>query len=546
MTTTNLLITGPIRPNVQYVNHLINRFKMIIKNNTRVFLCCWKDDNIDESMLQNVDHLFIEEEPTDESVFKSITERMIQQRQMHPRLEHWTPRHYKMFYGFRKIVETIDNSSFISDSDVVLRIRTDLYIDHCNVETFNSLLNNINQNVIYNRIRKHPCDWFSISTYNIFKKIWFIKDDAEYNSTIKEIFNPEGIVTYKSQINGINVVDIANTIKLCICREYINEHNNKLQYYDAYNFGAIQDNIGFSDLTTPFTDTQKVNSFLYLQQFMLDKMKKKETFFIGRLSGNECNLSGRMLSNTDIPQSLLNEMLTTAGIQFLSNDDRKHYVRQYTKACRNSSILCIWSGSMFLQAKPFYDLLYKLNNKQSRICAQALEPFLFMEQPQYRFDQVLKNKKVLIITSHKETAKKQLEHHNSIFNKPIFDESSEFYIYKPCQQNGGNHDSNSWIFHFEKMRKELLELQNVFDFDIALLGCGGFGMILSDFIFSEMNKSVMYVGGGLQLYFGIFGNRWRTHPIISKLFNDKWRDVLDEDKPKTISNARVCENNCYW
>ena len=97
------------------------------------------------------------------------------------------------------------------------------------------------------------------------------------------------------------------------------------------------------------------------------------------------------------------------------------------------------------------------------------------------------------------------------------------------------------------MKKELSELSQTFDFDIALVSCGGFGMILSDYIYSKMKKSVLYVGGGLQLYFGIKGNRWNSHPIISKLFNDKWTNVLEEDKPPTLAkNPRLCENSCYW
>jgi len=57
----------------------------------------------------------------------------------------------------------------------------------------------------------------------------------------------------------------------------------------------------------------------------------------------------------------------------------------------------------------------------------------------------------------------------------------------------------------------------------------------------------MYVGGGLQLYFGIIGNRWRRHPIISKMSNNYWTDVLEEDKPKTLKqNPRLCEGSCYW
>lgn len=97
------------------------------------------------------------------------------------------------------------------------------------------------------------------------------------------------------------------------------------------------------------------------------------------------------------------------------------------------------------------------------------------------------------------------------------------------------------------MKKDLTEINKTFDFNIALVSCGGFGMLVSDFIFTKLNKSAIYVGGGLQLYFGIIGNRWKSHPVISKLINDKWANVLEEDKPAKLKlNHRLCENSCYW
>lgn len=65
-----------------------------------------------------------------------------------------------MFYGIKQLVNKINNKSLIND--IVLRIRTDLYVDACNFKSFNDLLNNIEKNTIYNRTRKHDCDWFSI------------------------------------------------------------------------------------------------------------------------------------------------------------------------------------------------------------------------------------------------------------------------------------------------------------------------------------------------------------------------------------------------
>ena len=51
----------------------------------------------------------------------------------------------------------------------------------------------------------------------------------------------------------------------------------------------------FTDLTKPFTDEQKQQSFIYLQNYILEKTEKNEPFFIGRLSGNEPNFCGRVL-----------------------------------------------------------------------------------------------------------------------------------------------------------------------------------------------------------------------------------------------------------
>lgn len=304
----------------------------------------------------------------------------------------------------------------------------------------------------------------------------------------------------------------------------------------------------FTDLSTAFTEKQKVGSFLYLQNYLLEKTENKEKFFIGRLSGNETNLCGKRLSKSDIPLNLLHEMLTGAGIQMRSSEDIDHYVNLYITSCRNSSLLSVWDSGMYAQAKTYYNFLDKTNPTQKRICAHALEPFYFMDHPEYKFNQVFKNKKVLIITSHKATTIKQLKNHTGIFSKQIFDESTEFHVYKPAQQNAGNHDGNSWTFHLEKMKQELSEVVNeTFDFDIALVSCGGFGMLVSDYIFSHLGKSVMYVGGGLQLFFGINGNRWKTHPSILKLINKKWANVLNEDKPPSLSlNPRLCENSCYW
>jgi hypothetical protein len=78
---------------------------------------------------------------------------------------------------------------------------------------------------------------------------------------------------------------------------------------------------------------------------------------------------------------------------------------------------------------------------------------------------------------------------------------------------------------------------------LALVSCGGYGMLICDFIKNKMNKNVIYVGGALQIWFGIKGSIWDTHPKISKMYNEYWIRSLKSEIPE---GKEYVENSCYW
>ena len=303
--------------------------------------------------------------------------------------------------------------------------------------------------------------------------------------------------------------------------------------------------MNFSNIEKYFTDLEQYNSFLYLQEFILKKIEKNEPFFIGRLSGNETLFSALVYNKKNIPKQLLYQMLYNAGIKFNSQEDVEIYVREYIKGCKCCDILSIWSGGMYRQGKE----MLKILGKKLYIAAQGLEPFYFINYDKYNMYSCFRNKKVLIICSHYNTIQRQIKTGNymKVFDNKIFDSSTLLHVYKPPQQNTGLHDSNSWKHHYNIIKNDLNNIKKEFDFDIALVSCGGFGMITCNYIHDELKKSAIYIGGGLQLYFGIMGNRWNNNPTILKLKNEYWTNVLVEDIPSTLnSNPRVCENSCYW
>ena len=280
---------------------------------------------------------------------------------------------------------------------------------------------------------------------------------------------------------------------------------------------------------------------------MAVKTAQNKPFFIGRMSGNENYLAGMYMQKRLPPVNfLIQNMLHMAGIQFRDDGDiLKYYVEMYNKSLLNTDLLGVWDGSLFNQAKIQYDMLNTdgcLDAK--RICAQAVEPYYFLTDPEYSFNQLFKNKKVLIISSHKHTIDQQIPKLPLIFPKPLFDPSTTFFTYKPPQQNAGSHDQHHWKYHFDNMAADLKHIkENKFNFDVALVSCGGFGMPISDYIFSDLHTSAIYVGGALQLFFGIQGERWQSSKFIQDVKNEHWTTVLDSDKPR---NPRLCENSCYW
>ena len=261
-------------------------------------------------------------------------------------------------------------------------------------------------------------------------------------------------------------------------------------------------------------------------------------YFIGRLSGNETLLCGKVLTNQSINNGLLHAMSNNAGIKINSQEDLSLYVARYKKAVDKCTLLGVWDGGMHEHARDLRSII-DARYYHKYIPAQSLEFFYYFDHPQYA---PIRNKRILIITSHFHTIQHQLNIMNSLFPKPIF-ENCEFAVVKPPQQNGGSSDGRSWHVHMDDFERRVRQLHEAFKFDTALVSCGGFGMPICDFIYTSLGSSAIYVGGGLQLFFGILGSRWADNPTINKLRNSSWRFPLDSDKP---ANCQLVEGGCYW
>lgn len=158
----------------------------------------------------------------------------------------------------------------------------------------------------------------------------------------------------------------------------------------------------------------------------------------------------------------------------------------------------------------------------------------------------LEGKKVLVVHPFADTIKSQYARIDKVFPNMTIMPQFHLEVMKAVQTAGGNKTQfKDWFEALQWMENEIDKR----DFDVCLLGCGAYGFPLAAHV-KQKGKQAIHMGGGLQLLFGIKGNRWETEekyltafPYIPTYQNDYWvRPSIDEMPP----NADSIEEACYW
>lgn len=155
----------------------------------------------------------------------------------------------------------------------------------------------------------------------------------------------------------------------------------------------------------------------------------------------------------------------------------------------------------------------------------------------------LKGKKVLVVHPFVDSIRYQYEHNrDKLFDNPdVLPEFKELLTVKAVQTISDQQDErfDTWFDALQFMKDEISKL----DFDIALIGCGAYGMCLAAHV-KRMGKQAVHLAGWTQMLFGVYGERWiKDQPQYSKYINEYWIRPLESEKPK---GAEKVENGCYW
>ena len=285
-------------------------------------------------------------------------------------------------------------------------------------------------------------------------------------------------------------------------------------------------------------------------QMFIDLIQKETPFSIVRLGlGYESNLTYDYLVHNIISTKFYSAdyNFKGSGIYSKSNDEKILilFAKYTANAVINSDLLASYYFNDPNHKIGMIQDFFTMNHKIPRSFSRTLEPFYQIQENIIPWTHYLKGKKVLIINPFVESFKKQLKNQFKLFKPPsnqVFLEDQEFIFYKSYQTLLDIKIHDNWFETYNIMCQDIKKL----DFDIALLGCGAYGLPLCNFIKSDLKKSAIYIGGGLQLLFGVIGRRWEGIDMWKKMIIDNDIKFIRPSEDEHVKNMRFLEDQCYW
>ncbi len=219
---------------------------------------------------------------------------------------------------------------------------------------------------------------------------------------------------------------------------------------------------------------------------------------------------------------------------FFPKDERQLplFTKTIIEASKEIDVLGIWylsmEGYMIHKYMPEVRLTHLL----------SLEPYLST----CPWSAALKGKKVLVIHPFDTSISHQYKRRTKLFKNQDVLPEFELITMKAVQTLAGTKDERfvTWFEALDYMTKQALSI----DFDIAIIGCGAYGMPLAANL-KKAGKQAIHLGGATQLLFGIKGKRWeKGYPSkASTHFNENWIYPGDDEK---LKGSEKVENSCYW
>lgn len=290
-----------------------------------------------------------------------------------------------------------------------------------------------------------------------------------------------------------------------------------------------------------------------LYEYILSKWKENKPFLIPRIAWTEtliAILAMNCKKRREVPaewRNMISDIIqkgkANAGIKISSMDSMIRYSEAYLESFELSEMYGGWEewGYYRKSVADQYDYIIQ-NYPREMIWSSVYDIFHYIHGPDPIWSFALEGKRVLFITSVADSIQEKIDHRKDIYGVDLFPNCTILTIKPPFTH--GNNPSQEFNLELDAFYQRLDNLSG--QYDIALVAAGGYGNLICSYIYKNHHKSAIYVGGILQMYWGILGKRWiNDRPDIIKMFvnNDHWTYPKESEKP---DGYQKIENACYW
>jgi len=225
----------------------------------------------------------------------------------------------------------------------------------------------------------------------------------------------------------------------------------------------------------------------------------------------------------------LSTMSTSTGF-FPSNPDTlARFSRMMLEDMAEIDILGSW-----LKEEVFFSPQLK---NASKVGLLNLEPYNHPEP----WSQHLKDKTVLVVHPYDRSIQSQYKKREFLFSDQRVLPEFELKTIRAVQTISNNKSQfETWFDALNYMKDQIASES----FDVAIIGCGAYGLPLAAFV-KRIGKKAIHLGGATQLLFGIKGKRWESNYLDYKtrIMNDYWVKPLSVEVPNDFEKV---EEGCYW
>lgn len=303
----------------------------------------------------------------------------------------------------------------------------------------------------------------------------------------------------------------------------------KIENVFTVRLGALRDTLKKDEFFKPFLSQKEANEFIY------NGLMSEHPFFVGRFGSTELECLTEYYY-------LLNR---ANGSTENYHDNLKMIIWDWTGFYPPTEEMMDRFSKRYIEDAKTIDLMWNmwLSKFENRLYQDYIpdKPLALYDDTAFPIDlkdtwtRALKGKKVLVIHPFEASIRQNYKNREGLFENQNFLPEFDLKTLKAVQSiAGAKPEFETWFDALEYMENKIDKI----DFDIALIGAGGYGFPLGAYV-KKIGKKAVHIGGMLQLYFGIKGKAWNDLGI----YNEYWSLPMETERPEGYKKV---EAGRYW